>query len=139
MKCHDRSSMVTTAARLRVARRSSWQKSGLQTKRILIKRKISICVKHVLWYTSVRNGTRIVSTPVVGMNCRILLLLLLISNLLAQDRNVDATWLHRVFPGPREKKNDLSLGNLPLRAIFGAGDADNRILRSVSRFAEISV
>src|SRR5438093_13508371 len=74
------------------------------------------------------------------MKCRILLFCLLIAaNLLAQDRTVDATWLHRYLPRLREAKVDLSSATCHYKPIFGTGDADNRILRSISRFAEVSV
>ena len=74
------------------------------------------------------------------MNFRAPLFLLLISaNLLAQDRKVDATWLHRYLPGLGETKSDLSSATCHYKPIFGAGDTDARILRSVSRFAEVSV
>ncbi len=76
-------------------------------------------------------------------NCRILLLLVLLplltSHLPAQERNVDATWLHRYVPSLKATKNGLSSETCHYKPIFGAGDADNRILRSVSRFAEVSV
>jgi mannose-6-phosphate isomerase-like protein (cupin superfamily) len=79
----------------------------------------------------------------VETSCRILLLLtllpLLISDLPAQDRKVDATWLHRYVPSLNETKTGLSSATCHSRPIFGEGDADNRILRSVSRFAEVSV
>jgi mannose-6-phosphate isomerase-like protein (cupin superfamily) len=76
----------------------------------------------------------------VGMKWTILLSGLLISaNLSAQDRSVDPTWLHRYLPRLSETKADLSSGTCHYKSIFGAGDADNRILRSVSRFAEVSV
>jgi mannose-6-phosphate isomerase-like protein (cupin superfamily) len=107
---------------------------------MLIKRNISICVKQILWYTSVRKWGKSVSIPIVGMTCRVLWFFLLISgSLSAQDRTVDATWLHRYVPRLSETKVDLSSGTCHYKAIFGAGDADNRILRSVSRFAEVSV
>ncbi|HEV3510745.1 MAG TPA: cupin domain-containing protein [Candidatus Sulfotelmatobacter sp.] len=74
------------------------------------------------------------------MNFRIALFLLLISaTLSAQDRKVDPTWLHRYVPGLSETKSDLSSATCHYKPIFGAGDTDARILRSVSRFAEISV
>ena len=76
-------------------------------------------------------------------NCRILLLLVLLplltSHLPAQERKVDATWLHRYVPSLKETKTGLSSETCHYKPIFGAGDADNRILRSVSRFAEVSV
>src|ERR1700730_3824944 len=68
-----------------------------------------------------------------------LVLLLLVPNLPAQDRTIDATWLHRYLPGLNETKVDLSSATCHYKPIFGAGDADNRILRSVSRFGEATV
>lgn len=77
------------------------------------------------------------------INCRILLLLvlfpLLTSHLPAQDRKIDPTWLHRYVPSLNETKTGLSTTTCHFKPIFGEGDADNRILRSVSRFAEVSV
>jgi mannose-6-phosphate isomerase-like protein (cupin superfamily) len=74
------------------------------------------------------------------MSKTLLFLSLLISaNLPAQDRTVDATWLHRYLPRISETKADLSSANCHYKPIFGARDTDNRILRSISRFAEVSV
>jgi mannose-6-phosphate isomerase-like protein (cupin superfamily) len=61
------------------------------------------------------------------------------ANLLAQDRSVDPTWLHRYVPALREAKAEISSSTCHYKPIFGAGDADNRILRSVSHFGEVSV
>jgi len=60
-------------------------------------------------------------------------------NLWAQDRTVDATWLHRYLPTLSEVQTDLSSPSCHYRAAFGSGDLDNRILRSVTRFAEITL
>ena len=60
-------------------------------------------------------------------------------NLSAQDRTIDATWLHRYLPRLSETKADLSSPNCHYKPMFGAGDTDNRILRSISRFAEVTV
>jgi mannose-6-phosphate isomerase-like protein (cupin superfamily) len=68
-----------------------------------------------------------------------LFLLLMSANLPAQERTVDATWLHRYVPSLNEVKADLSTATCHYKAIFGAGDTDNRILRSVSRFGEVTV
>ena len=73
---------------------------------------------------------------------RILLLLLpgLISAMVsAQERTVDPTWLHRSLPSVQETKANLSSPTCHYKAIFGAGDAGDRIMRSVSRFGEITV
>ena len=61
------------------------------------------------------------------------------ANLLAQDRTVDPTWLHRYVPALSEAKAEISSSTCHYKPIFGAGDADNRILRSVSHFGEITL
>jgi mannose-6-phosphate isomerase-like protein (cupin superfamily) len=67
------------------------------------------------------------------------LLLLIPADLSAQDRTVDPTWLHRFIPHLSETRTDISSSTCHYKAIFGAGDADNRILRSVSHFGEVTV
>src|SRR5690349_21115679 len=67
------------------------------------------------------------------------LLLLMSASLSAQERSVDATWLHRFVPDTTETKVDLSSATCHYKPIFGMGDPDNRILRSVSRFGEVTV
>ena len=69
----------------------------------------------------------------------VLLLLLIASDLLAQDRKVDPTWLHRHIPPPHQAKGDLSSGTCHYKPIFGEGDSENRILRSVSRIGEVTL
>ena len=71
---------------------------------------------------------------------RTLLLFLLIAfDVLAQDRQVDATWLHRYVPSLSETGNAVASPTCHYKPIFGDGDSENRILRSVTRFAEIMV
>jgi mannose-6-phosphate isomerase-like protein (cupin superfamily) len=67
------------------------------------------------------------------------LLLLLSANVTAQDRKVDPTWLRRSVPEVKEVQTDLSSPTCHYSPIFGTGDPDSKILRSVSRFAEVSV
>lgn len=69
----------------------------------------------------------------------LLLLLLISSSLLAQDRKIDPTWLHRYLPRLSETTNSFTSGTCHYRPIFGEGDAESRILRSVVRFGEVSV
>ena len=70
----------------------------------------------------------------------ILLSLVLVSaHMAAQDRKVDPTWLHRYLPRLSEANSDLSSTSCDYKPIFGAGDPDNRVLRSVSRFGEVTV
>ncbi len=69
----------------------------------------------------------------------LLLLLLIASDLVAQERRVDATWLHRYLPNLEEAHGDRASATCHYKAIFGEGDPDNRILRSVTRFAEVTL
>jgi mannose-6-phosphate isomerase-like protein (cupin superfamily) len=69
----------------------------------------------------------------------LLLLLLIASDLLAQDRKVDATWLHRYLPPIAEVGGDQASGTCHYKPVFGEGDADKRILRSVTRFTEVTL
>jgi mannose-6-phosphate isomerase-like protein (cupin superfamily) len=68
-----------------------------------------------------------------------LLFLSAASNLLAQDRKVDPTWLHRYVPAATEAKRDPSSEGCHYTPIFGEGDSESRILRSVTRFGELTV
>ncbi len=80
--------------------------------------------------------------PSSGTNLKIflsLLLLLAASGLYGQDRKVDPTWLHRYVPDLTEAKVSSASPACHYKAIFGEGDSEERILRSVSRFAEITV
>jgi mannose-6-phosphate isomerase-like protein (cupin superfamily) len=71
---------------------------------------------------------------------KILVLLLLLSpSLLAQERKVDATWLHRYVPGGSEARANLASPSCHYQPIFGEGDAEAHLLRSVVRFAEVTL
>jgi mannose-6-phosphate isomerase-like protein (cupin superfamily) len=70
---------------------------------------------------------------------RLLPVLLISCSLLAQDRKVDPTWLHRFVPDLSEKTVGFSSSKCHYRPIFGEGDPDNRVLRSVTRFGEVSL
>ncbi len=69
----------------------------------------------------------------------LLLSLLIASELLAQDRKVDATWLHRYIPRLSEAGGDLASGTCHYKPIFGEGDRETRVLRSVTRFGEVTL
>jgi mannose-6-phosphate isomerase-like protein (cupin superfamily) len=69
----------------------------------------------------------------------LLLVLVVSSNLGAQNRQVDPTWLHRYVPDLHQTKVSLSSESCDYRPVFGEGDPDNRILRSVSRFGEMTL
>ena len=71
---------------------------------------------------------------------RTFIFLLLISPYLAaQERTVDPTWLRRSLPHASEAQVDFSTASCHYKSLFGEGDKDNRILRGVSRFGEITV
>ena len=71
---------------------------------------------------------------------RILFLLLLIPcELPAQERQVDPTWLHRYVPSISQAHTDLTSATCHYKAIFGEGDRDNRTMRSISRFGEVTI
>ena len=67
------------------------------------------------------------------------LLLLMSVKLPAQDQTVDPTWLHRFVPRLVEAKVDLSSAACHYKPIFGEGAPGYRILRSVSRFGEVTL
>lgn len=69
----------------------------------------------------------------------LLVLLLISSSLLAQDRKVDPTWLHRYLPQLSEKAINFSSATCHYRPIFGEEDADSRILRTVTRYGQVSL
>ena len=75
-------------------------------------------------------------TYVVTMPKILLLLLLVPCELLAQERQVDPTWLHRYVPRLSETHVDLTAGSCHYKAMFGEGDNENRIMQSVARFGE---
>jgi mannose-6-phosphate isomerase-like protein (cupin superfamily) len=69
----------------------------------------------------------------------LLLLLCIASDLLAQDRKVDPTWLHRSVPRLSEAKSDLTSATCHYKPIFGEGDSESRTLRSTTRFGEATL
>ena len=59
--------------------------------------------------------------------------------LLAAERTVDPTFLHRYLPDVSEQKADMSTSTCHYKPLFGAGDAQAKVPRSVARFGEITV
>ena len=68
-----------------------------------------------------------------------LLLLLLAPGLAAQERKIDPTWLHRYLPEINASSSLLTTDSCRYKALFGEGDPEGRVLRSVSRFGEAEV
>src|SRR5262249_21896112 len=56
-----------------------------------------------------------------------------------QERAVDPTWLHRYIPDLSEAKIDMTTGTCHYKAIFGEGDPEKRLFRSVVRFGEVTL
>ena len=68
-----------------------------------------------------------------------LLLFLLAPCLLAQERKIDPTWLHRYAPDTKPSNTKFTSDSCRYKPLFGEGDSEGRSLRSVSRFGEIEV
>lgn len=66
-------------------------------------------------------------------------LLLVSSAGFAQERTVDPTWLHRYAPDLKEARVDFTSATCHYKPMFGEGDPDSRILRSIVRFGEVMV
>jgi len=67
------------------------------------------------------------------------LLLLLAPCLVAQERKIDATWLHRYAPDAKPFRTKFTNDSCVYKPLFGEGDAQERGLRSVSRFGQIEI
>ena len=64
---------------------------------------------------------------------------LILPQLAPPERQVDPTWLHRSVPQLHQTQMLLSSSSCHYKPIFGVGDSDNRIMRSVARFSEDSI
>jgi len=67
------------------------------------------------------------------------LLLLSVLPLVASERTVDPTFLHRYLPDIREQKADISTPTCHYKPLFGAGDAQAGVPCGVARFGEITI
>lgn len=72
---------------------------------------------------------------------RILLAMLLVfpSLLIAQDRTVEPTWLHRDLSTAKEHATDLSTDACHYVPLFGEGDSESRYPISVARFGQLTI
>ncbi|HEY1472143.1 MAG TPA: cupin domain-containing protein [Candidatus Acidoferrum sp.] len=59
--------------------------------------------------------------------------------LLPQERKVEPTWLYRDVAVLPERQIDLSSESCHYTAIFGEGDAESKVPKSVARFGELTV
>jgi mannose-6-phosphate isomerase-like protein (cupin superfamily) len=68
-----------------------------------------------------------------------MLLLIAALPLLAAERTVDPTFLHRFLPNVPEQRSDLTTTTCHYKPVFGTGDAQARVPRGVARFGEIDI
>jgi mannose-6-phosphate isomerase-like protein (cupin superfamily) len=67
------------------------------------------------------------------------LLFFVASSSLAAERQVDPTWLRRSVSETNEKASEFTTNSCHYKPMFGAGDADARIVRGIARFGEMTV
>lgn len=70
---------------------------------------------------------------------RALLLLAALPLIASEQRAVDPTFLHRYLPDVSEQRAEMSTPTCHYKPLFGAGDAQGRVPRSVARFGEIRI
>ena len=87
----------------------------------------------------VRHRIQFVSKPNRATGCCLLALLAGAGSLLAAERTVAPTFLRRHLPDVQEKTADVTTPTCHYKPVFGAGDAETRIVRGVARFGEITV
>jgi mannose-6-phosphate isomerase-like protein (cupin superfamily) len=68
-----------------------------------------------------------------------LLALIAAGGVLAQERKTDATFLRKNLADVKPQQSDVTTATCRYKPVFGAGDADARLLRSVARFGELIV
>ena len=66
-------------------------------------------------------------------------LLLAALPLMAAERTVDPTFLHRYLPDLQEQKSDVTTTTCHYKPVFGAGDSQDHVPRSVARFGELAI
>ena len=69
----------------------------------------------------------------------IVMFLAIATGLLAQDRKVDPTWLYRDVSVLHDRETDLTSKSCHYTPIFGEGDVDSKLPKSVTRFGELIV
>jgi mannose-6-phosphate isomerase-like protein (cupin superfamily) len=67
------------------------------------------------------------------------LVVLMMARVTAQESKVEPTWLHRYVPALKDAAVDLSSAACHYKPIFGAGDIQDRLPRTVMRFAEVTL
>ena len=62
-----------------------------------------------------------------------------VAALIAQERKPEPTWLRRRLPELQPKPSEFTTPTCRYKPVFGAGDPDARVCRSVTRFGELIV
>lgn len=71
---------------------------------------------------------------------KLIFLLFVVSPLLlAQERKVEPTWLHRDVSTLHEHQIDLTTNSCHYTPIFGEGDSDSQVPQSVTRFGKLTI
>lgn len=70
---------------------------------------------------------------------RVAILFLTAASLLAAERTIDPTFLHRHLPDLEVKTADVSTDTCHYKPVFGAGDSDTSIVKGVGRYGELIV
>jgi mannose-6-phosphate isomerase-like protein (cupin superfamily) len=65
--------------------------------------------------------------------------LLIIPCAFGAERTVAPTWLHRNIADIPEKSTDISTPSCHYIPVFGAGDSETRVVRSVARYGEVTI
>jgi mannose-6-phosphate isomerase-like protein (cupin superfamily) len=92
-----------------------------------------------LWYTSVFTFNPMSDLARRLQFTFVPLITLMASQLLAQERKVDPTWLHRYVPQLADAKGEASSPSCHYKPIFGEGDEQAALMRSVARFTELAI
>jgi mannose-6-phosphate isomerase-like protein (cupin superfamily) len=87
-----------------------------------------------LQFTGTKLGRRIAAALKISLP-----VLLLASELLAQQRKIDPTWLHRYLPEAKESGITFATDTCRYTPGFGEGTGEDSTLRTVSRFGEIHI
>jgi mannose-6-phosphate isomerase-like protein (cupin superfamily) len=69
----------------------------------------------------------------------LMVLLAAAAPLVAQERKVAPTWLHRYVANLSEQHTDFTSSSCHYIAVFGEGDSEPRVPQSIARFGEVTV
>jgi mannose-6-phosphate isomerase-like protein (cupin superfamily) len=103
-----------------------------------MKRKIWNLVKDFVIYQLL--NLHAACTLARGRKLKLLLLMLLMASpILAQERTVDPTWLHRYVSDLSDVSSKMASQACHYKPIFGEGDSEAGVMQSATRFAEVTL